>query len=598
MMMNERQLRRRIEEVRSGARSRRAFLREMMALGLSAPFAAQMLTHSGVAMAAADFKYTPTKAGGGGILKLLWWQSPTLLNPHFAVGTKDQDGSRIFYEPLAGWGPDGNLVPILATEAPSVENGTVDKDLTWVIWKLKQGVKWHDGQPFTADDCVFNWQYAADPATAATTIGTYKDIKVSKVDDHTIKIDFQKPTPFWADAFVGPRGMVIPKHLFEQFNGGNSREAPTNLTPVGTGPYLFVDFKPGDIVRGKINPDYHMPNRPYFDAVEMKGGGDAVSAARAVLQTGEYDFAWNMQVEDELLKRLEEGGKGHVNIFASGSVEHIELNNTDPTKEVDGERSSIKTTHPFLGDSAVRQALNLLVDKLSIEKYIYGRTGTATANFINNPQPFVSKATSYAFDVAKATALLDKAGWKPGSDGIREKDGIRLKLVYQTSINAPRQKTQEIVKQACQKAGIDVELKTVPSSVYFSSDVGNPDTYAKFYTDMQMFTTTMNQPDPGDFMRQFLSSEVASKDNKWQGRNITRWRSDEFDALFHASEHETDPVKRAALFVQMNDLVIKNIVVIPVVYRPAVAAVASRLHVLLSGWDSYIWNFHDWYADA
>jgi peptide/nickel transport system substrate-binding protein len=341
-----------------------------------------------------------------------------------------------------------------------------------------------------------------------------------------------------------------------------------------------------------------MPNRPYFDAVEMKGGGDAVSAARAVLQTGEYDFAWNMQVEDELLKRLEEGGHGKVAIFASGSVEHIELNNTDPWKEVDGERSSAKTTHPFLTDPAVREAFNLLVDKASVEKFIYGRTGTATANFVNNPQPFVSKNTSFEFNVAKAAELLDKAGWKPGSDGIREKDGIKLHVVYQTSINAPRQKTQEIVKQACQKAGIDVEIKAVPASVFFSSDVGNPDTYAKFYTDIQMFTTTMNYPDPGDFMRQFLSTEIASKDNKWQGRNITRWKSDEFDALFHASEHETDPVKRAALFIQMNDMVIKNIVVIPVVYRPAVAAVSNKLHVYLSGWDSYIWNLYDWYADA
>jgi len=597
-MLNEQQLRQQIEEVRSGERSRRAFLSEMTALGLSAPFVTQMLAHGGVAMAATSFEYTPTKAGGGGTLKLLWWQGPTLLNPHFAVGTKDQDGSRMFYEPLAGWDPDGNLVPILADEAPSFEGGTVDKDLNWVVWKLKKGVKWHDGQPFTADDCVFNWQYASEPATAATTIGSYKDIKVSKVDDHTIKVEFQKPTPFWADAFVGPRGMVIPKHLFEQYKGGNSREASTNLAPVGTGPYLFVDFKPSDLVRGKINPNYHMANRPYFDAIEMKGGGDAVSAARAVLQTGEYDFAWNMQVEDELLKRLEESGKGRVNIFASGNIEHIELNNTDPSKEVDGERSSIKTKHPFLTDPAVRQALNLLVDRLSVEKFIYGRTGKATANFINNPQQFVSKDTSYEFDVAKATDILDKAGWKPGADNIREKDGIKLKLVYQTSINAPRQKSQEIVKQACQKAGIDVELKTVPASVFFSSDVGNPDTYTKFYADLQMFTTTMTQPDPGDFMRQFLSSEVASKSNKWQGRNITRWQNADYDALYNAAEHEIDPVKRAALFIKMNDLVIKNVVVIPVVYRPSVAAVANKLHVLLSGWDSYIWNFHDWYADA
>jgi len=597
-MINERRLRQQIEEVRTGGRSRRTFLREMMALGLSAPFVAQMLAHSGVAMAASDFKYTPTKAGSGGTLKLLWWQGPTLLNPHFAVGTKDQDGSRIFYEPLASWDPDGNLLPILAAEIPSVEAGTVDKDLKWIVWKLKPGVKWHDGQPFTADDCVFNWQYASDPATAATTIGTYKDINVSKVDDHTIKIDFKSPTPFWADAFVAVRGMIIPKHLFEQYKGANSREAPTNLSPVGTGPYEYVDFKPGDVVRGKINANYHIPNRPYFDAVEMKGGGDAVSAARAVLQTGEYDFAWNMQVEDELLKRLEDGGKGHVVIFASGNIEHIELNNTDPSKEVDGERSSVKTTHPFLTDPAVRQAFNLLVDKASVEKFIYGRTGIGTANFINNPQQFVSKATAYEFNVAKANDTLEKAGWKPGGDGIRAKDGVRLKVVFQTSINAPRQKTQEIVKQACQKAGIEVEIKAVPASVFFSSDVGNPDTYTKFYADIQMFTTTMTQPDPGDFMRQFLSAEAANKDNKWQGRNITRWKNADYDALYDASTHETDPIKRAALFIQMNDLVIKNVVVIPVVYRPSVAAVSSKLHVRLSGWDSYIGDLHNWYADA
>src|SRR5271154_4157989 len=502
--MNEQQLRRQIEAVRGGERSRRGFLREMMALGFSAPFVSLMLAQSGVAMAATNFTYAPTKAGGGGALKLLWWQGATLLNPHFAVGLKDQEGSRLFYEPLAGGGAGGNLVPILAAEIPSVEAGTVDKDLRWVIWKLKPGVKWHDGQPLTADDCVFNWQYASDPATAATTIGTYKDIKVTKVDDHTIRVDFEKPTPFWADAFVGNRGMLLPKHLFEPYKGANSREAPANLAPVGTSAYLFVDFKPGDLIRGELNPNYHMPNRPYFDTIEMKGGGDAVSAARAVLQTGEYDFAWNMQVEDELLKRLEQGGKGRVIIFRSGGIEHIQLNNTDPGKEVDGERSSLKTKHPFLTDPAVRQALNLLVDKASVEKFIYGRTGTATANFINNPEQFRSKNTAYSFDVAKAINILDEGGWKPGADGIREKDGVKLKLVFQSSINAPRQKTQEIVKQACQKAGIDVEIKAVPSSVYFSSDVGNPDTLAKFGTDLQMYTTSLPQPDPREFMRVFL----------------------------------------------------------------------------------------------
>jgi peptide/nickel transport system substrate-binding protein len=596
--MDERDLRTMIDEVKQGGLSRRHFVQTMVGLGLTAPLAAQMLASAGVAQAQSKLTYKPTKRGGGGALKVLWWQGATLLNPHFATGTKDQDGSRIFYEPLASWDPDGNLAPILAAEIPTVQNGGVSKDGKSVTWKLKKGVTWHDGKPFTADDCQFTWEYCADPATASVSIATYKDIKVDKVDSHTIKVNFAKPTPFWADAFVGVRGMVIPKHLFGAFKGDKSREAPTNLKPVGTGPYRFADFKPGDIVRGELNPSYHMPNRPYFDSIEMKGGGDAVSAARAVIQTAEFDYAWNMQVEDEILKRLEQGGKGRADIVAGGNIEHIQCNFTDPWKEVDGERSSVKTTHPVLADPAVRQALNLLVDRAAVQEQIYGRTGLATANFLNEPKKFASKATKWEFNVEKANQVLDAAGWKKGGDGIRAKDGKRLKFVYQTSINAPRQKTQAIVKQAAAKAGIDMELKSVTASVYFSSDVANPDTYSHFSTDIQMYTTTMTQPDPELFMNQFTSWEIASKDNKWQGRNITRWKSEEYDKLYKAAESELDPVKRAALFIKMNEMVIQQVVVIPVVFRPRVAAVSNRLHVEQSGWDSDFWNLQNWFKEA
>jgi peptide/nickel transport system substrate-binding protein len=598
--MTEQELRRLIAAVKTGDLPRRAFLRGMAAVGLSAPFANLLLLQAGVAQAADKFDYKPTKAGGGGPLRMLYWQAPTLLNPHFAIGTKDQEGSRIFYEPLAGWGPDGTLVPMLAAEIPEIENGGVAPDGKSVIWKLKKDVQWHDGKPFTADDVVFNWEYAADAATAATTIGSYKDIKVEKIDPLTVKIHFDKPTPFWADAFVGQRGMIIPKHLFEQYKGGTSRDAPTNLKPVGTGPYKFVDFKPGDLVTGERNPNYHLPNRPYFDTIEMKGGGDAVSAARAVIQTGEYDYAWNMQVEDEILVRLEAGGsaRGRADITDGGNIEHIQLNTTDPATEIDGERASIKTKHPLFADPAVRKAMALLVDRKSVQDHIYGRTGLATGNFVNNPPKFASKNTRWEFNVEKANQLLEEAGWKRGSDGIRAKDGKKLKFVFQTSINAPRQKTQAIVKQACQKAGIDIELKSVTSSVYFSSDVGNPDTYSKFYADMQMYTTTMGEPDPGVFMRQFLSWEIASKDNKWQGRNIVRWRNDEYDAAFKAAEGELDPVKRAALFIKMNDLVVGDPAVVPVVYRPRVSAVSRQLHVQLSGWDNDLWDLRNWYRET
>jgi peptide/nickel transport system substrate-binding protein len=596
--MNERELRRLIGEVKVGKLSRRGFAQRLLAVGLTAPMATQLLAIAGVAHAQPKSQYKPTKRGGGGLLKVLWWQGPTLLNPHFAVGTKDQDGSRVFYEPLAAWDADGNLKPKLAASIPGREDGTLAADGKSVVWKLKQGITWHDGKPFTADDVIFNWEYAKDPATAATTSGSYNEVMVEKVDQYSVKVMFAKPTPFWADAFVGTRGMMIPKHLFADYMGAKSREAPTNLKPVGTGPYMFKDFKPGDLVAGVINPNYHQDNKPYFDAIEMKGGGDAVSAARAVLQSGEYDFAWNMQVEDEILSRLEKGGKGKVVVSPGGNIEHIQLNFTDPWTEVDGERASLKTKHPTLSDKAVRQAISLLVDKDSVEKHIYGRTGPATANFVNNPERFVSKTTKYEFSVDKANDVLEKAGWKKGADGIREKDGKKLKFVYQTSINQPRQKTQAIVKQAAQKAGLDIELKSVTASVFFSSDVANTDTYTKFYCDIQMYTTTMSQPDPEVFMFQFCSWEAATKENKWQGRNITRWQNKDYDDNFKAAQVEVDPVKRAGMLIEANNMAINDYVVIPVVARPGVVAMAGKLNASISGWDNNTWDLSDWYKDA
>ena len=467
-----------------------------------------------------------------------------------------------------------------------------------MTWKLKKGVKWHDGQPFTADDVVFTWQYAKDPATAAVTSGVYTDITVEKVDAHTVTVSSRSRRRSGPMPSSAALGMIIPKHLFADYIGAKSREAPTNLKPVGTGPYMFKDFKPGDMVTGVINPNYHVENRPHFDAIEMKGGGDAVSAARAVLQSGEFDFAWNMQVEDEILTRLEKGGKGRVDIKDAGFIEHIQLNNTDPWTEVDGERSSIKTKHPTLSDPAVRQALALLVDKDSVEKHIYGRTGRASANFIYNPERFRSKNTKYEFNVDKAIDILEKAGWKKGADGIREKDGKKLKYLYQTSINQPRQKTQAIVKQAAQKAGIEIELKSVTASVFFSSDVSNPDTYPHFYADLQMYNNGPQQPDPAVFLRQFCSWEVASKANKWQGRNITRWQNKEFDDIYNASQNEVDPVKRAAMMIKMNDMVVNDHVVIPVVARPIVTAVSNKLTCELSGWDTNTWDLANWFREA
>ena len=596
--MKEMHLREMIADVRSGALSRRIFIKKVGALGLSAPIAGQLLAWHGVSIAAPARTEAPANAVRGGALRILFWQGATLLNPHFAIGSKDQEGSRVFYEPLAGWDADGQLMPVLAAEIPSIENGGVSRDAKSVTWKLKPGVKWHDGKPFTADDVLFNWQYGSDPTASTITIGSYKDVQVEKIDNLTVRVKFDKPTPYWADAFVGTAGMLIPKHLFEKYTGAKSREAPTSLKPVGTGPYRYVDFRPGDILKAERNPNYHVAGRPYFDTLEIKGGGDAVSAARAVLQTGEYDYAWNTLVEDVLLKRMEESGRGVLEIIYGGNIEFIQLNPTDPRKEVDGERSSIKTEHPLLRDPAVRQAMSILIDRKSIQQHIYGRLGKPVRNFINAPSRFVSHSTSFDYNVAKANDLLEKAGWKKGSDGVRAKDGKRLTFLFQTSINAPRQKAQAIIKQACREAGIEVELKSINASVYFSSDLANPESNTKFYADMQMYTQSMTEPDPQKFMTQFVSWEIASKANGWQGRNVLRWRNTEFDALYKAGAEETDPVKRAAIYIKMNDLVVGDNYLQPLLHRAAVAARSKKLTPFLSGWDNTLWRLPDWYRTA
>jgi peptide/nickel transport system substrate-binding protein len=584
-----------LESVRRGAMSRREFVRAMAALGVTAPLAQQVLAAAGLARASAqEPAWTPTRRGGGGALRALWWQAATMLNPHLTSGLKDADGARLCYEPLVSFDTEGTMVPVLAQEIPSVENGAVARDGLSVVWKLKRNVVWQDGQPFTAADVVFTWEYAADPATAASTLGTWERIeRVERVDSHTVKIVFKRPTPFWPQVATGG---ILPRHVFQAWKGARSREAPANLKPIGTGPYRIVDFRPGDVIRAELNPHYHVANRPFFDTVEVKGGGDAVSAARAVLQTGEYDYAWNMQVEDDVLKRLERGGKGRVVTTFGGTIEHLLVNQTDPWKEVDGERSSAKSVHPFLTDPAVRTALRLLVDRAAIQSEIYGRGGTATGVYLNAPPRFRSPSGAWEFNVEKAAQTLEAAGWRRGGDGVRVRNGVRLKIVLQTSVNAPRQKTQAIIKHAAAQAGIEVEVKAVAASAYFSADPANTDTAAHFNADVQMYAI-FGGPDPESLMRQFTAAEVAARANKWQRRNVTRYRNEEYDKIFRAAEVELDPIKRAGLFVRMNDMVVQQAVVVPIIWRGQVAAVSNRLKdVVHSGWESDLWRVAYWRA--
>ncbi|MDM9379963.1 peptide ABC transporter substrate-binding protein [Chlorogloeopsis sp. ULAP01] len=536
--------------------------------------------------------------GNSNTLRLLYWQAPTILNPHLAQGNKDFEGSRVTYEPLATYNKDGKLILFLAAEIPTVENGGIAKDGTSVTWKLKQGVKWSDGQPFTAQDVVFTYNFLSNPAVGATSTAYYEAVKnVEAVDNYTVKINFKNINPAWSLPFVGENGMILPRHIFEKYNGSNAREAPGNLLPVGTGPYRVVQFKPGDIIIYEPNPVFREASQPLFKRVELKGGGDATSAARAVLQTQNADFAWNLQVEAPILKQLEAAGQGKLQASFGAEVERILLNQTDPNQATqEGERSSLKYPHPFFSERKVRQAFSYAINRDTIAKQLYGAIGRPAVNLLVAPDIYNSPNTKYEFNLQKAAALLDEAGWKDtNGNGIRDKNGKEVSVLFQTSVNPLRQKTQEIVKQALTSIGVRVELKSIDPSIFFSADPANPDTTLHFYADMQMFTTGNNSPDPGAYMKSWTCDEIPQKKNNWSRQNTSRYCNRQYDALWKQSATELNPQKRQQLFIQMNDLLIQDGAVIPLIVRANVVGVNNRLvGVDTTPWDADTWNIKDW----
>ncbi|GAB4349235.1 MAG: peptide ABC transporter substrate-binding protein [Cyanophyceae cyanobacterium] len=536
--------------------------------------------------------------GGGdpSVLRLLYWQAPTILNPHLATGFKDFEGARITYEPLATYDRDGNLIPILAAEIPSNENGGIAPDGTAVTWKLRDGLKWSDGQPFTAEDVVFTFEYLSNPEVAATTTADYAEVdRVEALDPTTVKITFKQPTPAWSQPFVGLGGAILPRHVFESYSGANAKQAPANTQPVGTGPYRVVEFRAGDIIVYEPNP--HFREAVPFRRIELKGGGDATSAARAVLQTGDADYAYNPQVEAPILKQLEAAGKGRLDVAFGSDIERLYFNFTDPRRETaDGERSTRQFPHPFLSDRGVREAFSLAIDRQAIAQQLYGPTGKVAVNMLVSPQQFDSPNTAYRHDPAAAIALLEQAGWRDrNSDGTRDKNGVEMAVTFVTSVNPLRQKAQEIIKQNLSAIGVGVELKTIDASVYFSGDPSSPDTVNRFEADLQMFTTGNSSPDPGAYMKWWTCDEIVTKANEWSLNNYARYCNPEYDRLWTAAAAELDADKRRELLIQMNDLLINDVALVPLVVRASVGAVSNRLEgVRLTPWDADTWNIKDW----
>jgi peptide/nickel transport system substrate-binding protein len=538
--------------------------------------------------------------GSDGQLNIIYWQAASILNPYLSSGTKDIESASMVIEPLARYNETGEMVPLLVDEIPTVDNGGVSEDLKTITWKLSDGITWSDGSPLTAADVAFTAEYCLHPEGGCQQSSNFTDVEsVEAVDDQTVKITFGVAKPFPYGPFVGSQVPILQKAQFENCMGAKAPECTdANFGPIGTGPFTVTDFKANDVISLAANDKYRDPAKPAFANVIFKGGGDAASAARSVLETGEFDYAWNLQIEPEVLAQMAQAGKGTVVSAFGTSVERLMVNMTNPDPALGDKRATVEGgAHPFLTDSAVRQALSLAIDRQTLVDVGYGDAGQVTCNVLPAPAAYASTANDSCKtqDIEAAKKLLDDAGWAPGSDGVREKDGVRLSILYQTSTNSVRQATQAIIKQWWAEIGVETELRNIDAAVFFGGDQSSPDTFQKFFADIEMYTNNFDGTDPEKYMANWICDEIPSPANQWLGSNMPRYCNADYDALVAEMGKTAKLEDRAALAKKMNDMLIQEGAMIPLIHRGGVAAHANTLQgVLMNEWDSELWNIADW----
>ena len=538
--------------------------------------------------------------GSDGNVSIIYWQAPSIMNPYLSGGTKELEAASLVIEPLARYNETGEMVPWLAEEIPTVANGGVTEDLKSITWKLKPGLKWSDGTDLTSEDVKFSWEYCTAEGGGCAQAEKYLDVtSVDTPDAQTVVVNFSVAKPFPYGPFVGAQAPIIQKAQFQNCMGPKAPECTVeNFNPIGTGPFVVDDFKPNDVITLSANPNYRDPNKPAFASVTFKGGGDATAAGRAVLETGEFDYAWNLQLAPEVLDQMQSAGKGQIVAAYGTSVERIMVNFTDVNPDLGDERGTIAHPHPFLTDINVRKALSMAIDRNLLTEIGYGAAGQPTCNVLPAPAIYASTANDGCLtqDIEGANKILDEAGWEKGADGVRAKDGVRLSMLFQTSTNAVRQDYQALIKEWWGQIGVETDLRNISASVFFGSDPGSPDTFQKFFADVEMYTNNFDGTDPEAYMANWKCDQRPRPETQWQGNNMPRFCSDEYDALTAKMAQTSGLEERAALAKQMNDMLMQNYVMLPLTHRARPSAHANSLGgVIINPWDSELWNAADWY---
>ncbi|MFT7473875.1 MAG: peptide/nickel transport system substrate-binding protein [Verrucomicrobiales bacterium] len=536
-------------------------------------------------------------AGMSGDLLLLQWQAPSQANALLSNGTKDLLASSLVLEALAEFTPDGGLIPALAVEIPTSGNGIAEDGLS-ITWTLRDDVQWSDGTNFTSADVVFTYEYCIDEETGCSVEAFTTVESVVADGDYAITITFTEITPYPFSAFVGYTSPVIQAAQFANCVGAAAKScSDENFGPIGTGPYMVTELRPEDTVTYAMNPNYRgiAEGKPAFATVTIKGGGDAESSARSVLEIGEADYAWNLQVAPEILASMEAAGQGRLASAFTANVEHINLNQTDPFADPPSEG----TPNPlFVDNPDLHRALSVAINRDALVAVGYGPSGRATCNIWPVGNPSTTNDWCLTQDAAAANALLDGLGYlDTDGDGIREADGYGpLEFDYVTSTNAVRQSNQELIAQDWDAIGVKANMLNEDASLFFDGTCASDVCIWKFFTPMEMFTNGSSGPYGPGYLNGYESSKIPTAASSWGGDNIPRLNSAEFDALSAlAGTTALDDPAFEGLVHEMNDI-ISSTALIPLIHRANASAFSTKIGNTgdLNGWDSEYYNIEDW----
>jgi peptide/nickel transport system substrate-binding protein len=510
---------------------------------------------------------TPQK-GGDVIVGLS--QEPTVFHPLTPGIEVDRGVHMAIFDPLWRVDPRGSFVPDLATQIPSVENGGISKDGLRFTFRLRKDAVWHDGNPFTAADVKFTYDLIMNPSFKAATRSGYDQIaSLSTPDQYTVVLTLKKPfapmLALWSDTYI------VPQHILSQLADINSNDF--NKNPIGTGAFKFVERVPGDHITLEANRRYHGPG-PYLDRVIFKYIPD-LTVMFVRFKTGAIDVTGiqGITVDHYAEAKGVPGVKLHME--PTSFVEYIWFNNALPQFK----------------DKAVRRALYLAMNKQDyVERVYYGVPPPAESFLAPASWAFNPNLPKHEYNVSKAKELLDQAGWKPGPDGIRQKDGVKLSFSNSTTAgNKVREQAQAFLQQGWKQIGVNMEIKNMPAAVVWG------DYFYKSQFDSVM--VGWNMPVAGDpnVLTWFHSAFIPVKTG--QGSNTLQYSNTEVDKLLDEGVSTLDREKRKQIYQQVQSIIRDDMPFLTVFYYVAIEGTKGKLQNYAQNanvW-SNMWNVNEWW---